>query len=471
MNKAILYGEGLSFVRRGPALSALAIMLVALAYAGWSGDRWRDAQTQNLLAFESHANTALDEFRGQLSDIESGSVEPSPYDANPMSILIPASLTPTSLGDFAVGHQDLHPASAELSTWRNLSSVFGRYQFDNPTSLSSSAFDIASVVIVLLPLLMIAVSFDVLAADRSRGSLALILVSPISTRALVWTRLLYRNGILWLAAVLAMLALGIVNDSGGDRLERLGVWLGVCTLYMSVWLALIVYCVARFRSETATAGSLVAAWLMFTLAIPASISTVSESLYPTPSRLALLSEIRLAQSETNRSLADATEGYLFDHPDLTVGDEELPSFYRAAFLSNQAALENTRGIVEAYDSARASRNRTLGWAQYLSPSIITQRLLHLSAGADLGRQHRFQSQVQVALGQLGDAIGPAVVSRNRLTVAAFDRLEPFVFEDVSSRQILIRAIVPGNFLLMLSVFLAVAANRRLARPENSNESV
>ena len=461
MNAAIIYQENLAFLRRGPALLVVALLVFTLVYAGWSGASWRDAQTANLQAFESTADEALGAFREQLAAIEAGTVEPSPYDANPMSILIPATLPPASLADFAIGHADLHPASAELSTWRNQSSVFGRYQFDNPTTLSSSAFDVAMVIVVLMPLLMIAVSFDVVSRERSRGSLGMLLAAPVSMRDLVWTRLAFRNGILWATAAIVVLFLGLANDAGGDRLPRLGIWIAISFLYLAVWLALIAYCVAKFRSATATAGALVGLWLVFTLALPASIATTTEALYPTPSRLAFLSEIRTAQGETNRNLAALTDGFLMDHPDLSVGDESLPSFYRAAFLSNEAARENTKPIIEAYEAARAGRDRTVRWAQFLSPAIIAQRLLHLCAGADLKRQHRFQGQVQQALDELGTAIGPSVVSRNRLPLAAFDELEPFAFKDVTARQIVGSATGPAIFLLLVMLIVGMAANRLL----------
>lgn len=467
MNRAILFHERLNFVRRGPALTVIVLLFAAFFYAGWSGDRWRDAHNENLSGFESQALESLASFREQLAGIEDGSIEPSPYDGNPMSILLPAVLPPASLADFAVGHADLHPASAEISTWRNLSSVFGRYQFDNPTTLSSSSFDVAMVVIVLMPLLMIAVSFDVLAGERSRGSLAMVLAAPLRLPELVWSRLVFRNAILWLAAFAAMLCLAVVNDAGGDRFARLGIWFSVSFLYALVWLCLIAYCVARYRSATSTAGSLVGFWLLFTLALPATVATLAEAINPTPSRLAFLSEIRTAQGDTTRNLAKVTEGFLTDHPELTIGDESVPSFYRAAFLSNQAARETTRPIVEAYASAREGRERTVGWAQYLSPSIIAQRLLHLSAGADLGRQHRFQSQVQVALSELSEAVGPSVVSRNRLTVAELDRLEPFEFDDVSARQISTSAAGPALFLLVIGLALGIAAQQRLVRDRYS----
>ena len=105
------------------------------------------------------------------------------------------------------------------------------------------------------------------------------------------------------------------------------------------------------------------------------------------------------------------------------------------------------------------------WAQYLSPSVIAQRLLMQSAGADLQRQHRFQSQVQVALAELAGVVGPPVVSRNRLSVEAFDGLSPFTFADVSSGQIARASVGPAAFLLLVSLLIGAAAQGALRREQ------
>ena len=463
MIRAILYQERLSFVNRGPALFAVALIVTTLIYAGFSGDRWRDARAASLESFEARQLESLAEWRETLAGIEAGTVAASPFDANPMSISFPAILPPSALGDFAIGHADLHPGSASISPWRNLSSVFGRYQFDNPTTLASSRFDVALVIVLLMPVLMIAVSFDILATDRNRGSLSMLMSFPVRLPRLAWTRLLFRNGLLWATAVAVMLLLLIVNDAGGgDRYARFGLWIAVCLAYAAFWTTLIAFCIASLRSATNAAAALIAAWLLITLAIPATVATVSEAAYPTPSRLAFLSEIRTAQGETNRELAEVTAGFLLDHPELSVGDESLPSYFRAAYLSNEAARTTTRPILDAYEAARAGRARTLGWAQYLSPSIIAQRLLNVAAGADLERQHRFQAQTRDALQGLSAAVGPAVVSRNRLSVARFDTLSPFRFQERALAGIVSAAVLPMAFLLLASIVFGLLAHRRLA---------
>ena len=461
MMTAILYHERLNFVARGPALIVVAVIVLAFGYAGWSGDRWRDARLAGLEAFDADKTASLEAWRAGLIAIENGQVEPSPYDANPMSISFPAILPPSALGDFAIGHANLHPASGEITPWRDLSSIFGRYQFDNPSMLTTGSFDMALVVILLMPILMIAVSFDILAAERNRGSLAMVLSAPVRLTSLVWTRLLFRNGVLWVVGVLVMTGLLVLNGSGGDRYARFGLWLATSLVYAFFWIALMALCIARFRSATQTAAALVGLWLLFTLAVPGTVATITEATYPTPSRLAYLSEVREAKGETNRNLASLTEGFLMDHPELSVGEEGLPSFYRAAFLSNETARVTTRPITEGYERARHGRAEALQWAQYLSPAIITQRLLSLAAGSDLGRQHEFQAQAREALFHLADAVGPAVVSRNRLSVAEFDALLPFAFKDRKTAELLADATTPLIFLILLGAIMSVMAHRRL----------
>ena len=462
---AILGQEAIVFLLRGPAAIAIALVLLVVAYAGWSGDRWRDGRVADLEAFADARLAAVQTWRAELVAIEEGSGNPSPFAANPMNIAFPATLPPGALGDFAVGHTDLHPSSGEISPWNNLSTIFGRYQFENPEMLAMGSFDVALVVIVVMPLLMIAVSFDLLSRERARGTLALTLCAPMSLARMLWTRLLFRNSVLWLSAIAAMSALVLFNDTGGDRLARFGWWLTASLVYGSFWLALIAFVVARFRHATQSAAVLAGLWFVVVFAMPGLVSAVTEAIYPTPSRLALLSEVREVEAETTRDLASLTDRFLTDHPELTVGDEGMPAFFRSAFLANDAARQVTAPIVDGFEQARFARGRALNLAQYLSPAIVAQRLLHQLADADLERQYRFQEQARQALFELADAVGPAIVSRNRITVAEFDGLHAFTFVDRTLAEVRGEFLSPLTFLVVVSLLLGFAASRRLRDEE------
>jgi ABC-2 type transport system permease protein len=461
MKAAVLHHEQLCFVSRGLALLAIAMVVLTIGYAGWSGSQFKNNQNASLDSYESRQLAAWDQWRNDLAVIEAGQADSSRFSANPMSISIPAVLRPSSLADFATGHADLQPASADISPWSNVKSLFGRYQFDNPSTIAFGSFDVAMVIVWLLPLLMIAVSFDILTGERTRGSLAMVLSSPVRLTQLVWTRLVFRNGLLWLAALLAMTTLAFLNGSGEERFARYGLWLGFSFAYLLFWLAVIAACIAFFRTAAATSGAMIGIWLLLTLAVPAGITTLAEFLYPTPSQLKLLSEIRQAQGETSLNLASLTDNYLMEHPDVGVGDADMPSYMHAAFLANQAARDSTRPILEAHQSAHADRKRTLQWAQYLSPAAITQQGLMRVAGADLDRQHRFQDQAIAALDQLAEVVGPAVVSRNRISTEEAGQIKAFRFRDHSVTQLAAKSALPIAFLLCVSLLIGIFAHRRL----------
>lgn len=465
MLSAVFYLETRDFLKRPPVLVCLALVIASIGYAGWHGEQRRSAHTAGLEAFVADKQEALDAWRTSLVELEAGRLEPSPYAANPANVIMPAVLPMAALGDFAIGYGDLHPASAELSPRRNLSSLFGRYQFDNPEALATGGFDVALVVLLIMPLLMIAVSFDVLATERGRGSLAMALSAPARLADIAWGRLLYRNGSLWLLAVASMAALVVANDAGGDRYARFFGWLLVSLCYGAFWLALIAFVIARFQSATQTAAVLTGLWFLLTLAFPGAVSSITEAVYPTPSRLALLSEIREVEGATNRELARLTDRFLTDHPELTVGDEGVPAFYRASYLSNDGARQASAPLVDDFERAHELRSRALTIAQYVSPAIITQRLLLELSEADLGRQHRFQREARGALFELSDALGPAIVSRNRITVDEFDALAPFTFEAEPAGSLVLRQLPPLVFLLAVAIVLARAAQRRLKLEE------
>ena len=58
-------------------------------------------------------------------------------------------------------------------------------ELENPVNLMTGAFDIAFVVIFLLPIFILAISYDLLSSERERGTLAMILAHPISLKELM----------------------------------------------------------------------------------------------------------------------------------------------------------------------------------------------------------------------------------------------------------------------------------------------
>ena len=363
MNRALFLHELKSLL--GARLGRLVISLVFLMglFAAYSGYSWRSEQAQNL---QSHMASYLmwgHEWRNRV--LEAEGKEPEPYtgpkvefahedghfdegegfdghgsepgsegeegeegeeeggfeeeflnSTHPMDMQRPVALQPGALSDFAVGHADLQPTLANASPWRNNTSLFEKYQFGNPNTLSVGLFDFSFLLLIVMPLLMIVLSFDVLASDRSSGRLRLLLTQSISLSSLVLSRLLARNLVLLVTVFVTMLAALLLFGADAERLARFGLWLMVSLVYLGFWFGLIYWVVSHVRRSEACAALLIAVWALLTLAVPALVGGAADGLYPAPSRLAYLSEARAAEQQANQETAELTEDFLPDHMEL-----------------------------------------------------------------------------------------------------------------------------------------------------------
>lgn len=458
MNIALIRLELLRIGRSSAAKGILLFTLVASLYAVWSGISWRSAHNQTLSSYEKHIEAEQQTWLQALTDIEAGKENPSPYDARPMNIQVPATKPVGPLGHMAVGHTELMPTRVNITPWRNQMSMVEPYEFDNPTTLMLGRFDLAFFTVVILPLLMIALSFDVIAADRARGTVKLLLSNPVSSKTIIASRLLVRNGLLFLVATIATL-IGF-SSAGSDNIGYSVLWLATSFVYSLFWLALIYLLVTVIRRSETAVAILISFWALFTLAIPALTGSAGEALYPQPSKLAYLSDARIAQNKANKETAELTKGFLADHPDLTVGGESVPSYFRGVFLANEQILINTAPVVKAFEKSISNRNTFIDKLQYVSPAVITQRALFKIAGSDFEQAQLFLKQASDTLDDLGIQVRSAILSRNRITTEQYNSLPKFEYSSASAAIVSSQILLPTLFLILVSAGLTIWANRR-----------
>ena len=467
MKSTALFLECRTFLFAAPGIALIVSLLILGGYAAYSGKSQLTRLAQAKADYAQTRNAALDVWRDELVEIESapGAAAPA-YAARPMNIRKPAVAPVAPLGDFAIGASDLLPAQTELSAWVNPADLFNEYEFANPTLLSIGRFDLSTMVVLLLPLLMIAASFDIWSAERESTRARLIAAQAGAVKSLIWSRLLFRNGLIWGVFALVALAAGLAAPAGlsSARLANLTGWIGAAWIYGAFWFALIAFAVAYLRRSEIIAATLFALWAGFVFLTPAIGGAVSEALYPPPSRLAALSAMRDAKSEAGKATAELTKGFLADHPEMTVSDDDVPFYYAGTWLANREAATRTAPILRAFEQSRQRRQETLDLLQYLSPTVIVNRALLSFAGGDVDRYRAYQAEARAALADLSQRIGPAVVAKQRLSLAAYDAIAPFSFTETAASDKVRLLAAPLTFLLALTLALGWGARRRLGAP-------
>ncbi|TPV95837.1 MAG: DUF3526 domain-containing protein [Myxococcales bacterium FL481] len=451
-----------------PAGLSLAVLIAVLTVAAIATGRHVQQQTASAQAeFVREHQADLAEWREELVKIETSDEPPEPYAARPMNIRLPAVLPPAALAEFAVGSNDLHPTMAVLRGWVNPTDLFDEYEFANPTVLGGKGFDLTFLVIVLLPLAMIAASFDIAASERESGRARLIAVQAGEIGRSIWLRLVVRNAMVWLVWIVVV-SLGVVGWGVGpnrpDRLIDFVVWLGVALAYGGFWFVGIAAANAVFARGETVAAALFSSWVVFVFVVPAVGGALAEATHPPPSRLAFLSEMRQGKVTAIRETADLTKGYLADHPELTVSPDAVPEYFRTNYLANVEAAKRTTPILEAFAESRAARELVVRRFEFLSPALMAHRVLTAIAGNDVARYQAFQTQARAGLEDLSARIGPAVVSKRRLSVAEFDEIPGFEFRERDRAEKLKEHALPLGVLIAATLGLLGLARNRLRAP-------
>lgn len=447
-------------------LILLVAFLLAGLYAVFQGSSYRQAQADAVTSFtvaQEERNTA---WRDRLVAVENGTTAPEDdrWAGLAMDVSFPATLKPGPLSDLAHGVSDVKPTTSRVSLWRSVDRLFGNYQVQSPIDTAAGAFDLAFVIIFIMPLLMVALSYDALSEDKELGRLGLLLSQPISVRQLVTARLKVRFGAV--AAIVLLVSLvglfaGSTGQDIGARIPFMGVWLLVAGAYFLLWAAVIVWAISLNLKGETTALLLAGFWILNGLVGPASLSAAAESLYPTPSRLAFLSEAREASAAAYKSQADIMQGMLLDHPDLTAENYSIPEYIRTAFLVTKTVDDSVVPVLSRFDAVQAERRSFLSKLQYAAPSVLALQAFNLAAGTDLERHVAFEKSVRDFKQTIAQSVEGNVLVGERLSLADYDGLPRYENQAATVGRILGSIALPIVFLLLLSTLLGTIARNNL----------
>jgi ABC-2 type transport system permease protein len=464
----------------------LAGLVAALCLAAWTGAGRVAAERAALAAAAADGERAVREAKaahlryGQPAAITVNYWQ-DPTDAfGYMSYFMAAYAVkpPTPLAVLAAGQSDVQPAVTKIGF--GFSTVFD----DTATEIGSAAalrlgpFDLAFVLVILLPLAIIALAGTRLSSEHDSGILRMIAAQPTRPRHVAGAKFA-AAALVAVAGVLGGTVAGLWLSGG---LGDLAGWWGTAALlaaalaaYVVFWVAACALAASLWRGAVAALAALVLAWACLTIALPTALGLAIEALAPAPSRIAAIDASRQAQArfyagdEARRVTAawlaatlpaDARRLDLADRP-------ELKRLARDA--TYDAALADHRAEARAQALAAAAWSRRLA---LLSPATAFALALETAAGTDAGRHAEFlaaSADYRRGLRSffepriLAQALSPAAVCAGcpaRLDFDAYDAVPAFAPADTreaGGRQ----ALLTFACLAVATLLLVALAFRRL----------
>jgi ABC-2 type transport system permease protein len=462
MLRAIFRVEWRSALRDGSLRALLVVFGLVVAYAALGGARL--VEKERALAADLHRDEAstLERLRTEVEAISKGAAFKNAADPrNPLQVgreLAPrvATLPSGPLAILAVGQRDVLPQTVVLSTKpRVLDSEHA--SDDGPLRKSTGPFDLAFVFVFLLPLVIIALSYDLLSGERERGTLSLVLSQPVRLTGFVLGKTLQR-AVLLLAAVLGFgLALPLV---AGARLGepgaglRVALYVGLLVAYTLFWLSLALWVNTWGRSSAANALTLVGLWLAFLVVIPGLASVTVDTLYPSPSRVELVNLARAAAQDA-ASDASAMEG---NHGKPVAADADRRT------LAVQAAFEaQVAPVLQGFREQHARQQRLVDKLRFVSPAILLNEGLSEVAGASVARHQDFSAQVAAYHDEIKAFFADKTARGAPLTAADYDAMPQFGYQPPDDAGLLSRVLSSLLALLLACAALLLLAVARLRR--------
>jgi ABC-2 type transport system permease protein len=384
-----------------------ALLAAMIGYAFCNAKSETDVRERAVSAVLESERATAERHIETLRNVNAGLQRPGPFDhpANPATIgggaagryaVVPSG----ALAPIAVGQADMNPSYYAISYRSKVQFMFDS-EIENPWKLLSGHFDLAFVIVFVLPLLIFASSYNLLSSERELGTLKMVMSQPLGLVTFMLSKVFVRAGALLTSTlVLSLLLLFIFRPEvrQASQLSIVGLWVALTCAYGIVWFALALAVNALGRSSATNALILIAAWTVLVLVVPVLLNLGVSLARPAPSRTELATHTRVLEAENLRRYDELFHGdyrYIDDPAALLVKDGriEMPPRTRAFFLADKDMDAGIDGLLKRFDTELDAQQRLVDRFGVLSPGVLAYEGMASLAGNGSKRYLAFKSQV------------------------------------------------------------------------------
>lgn len=418
----------------------------------------------------------FEQVRTQLIEIEKGYKPSDPYNDASRPVAVGgflayryAVMPLAPLAGLAAGQSDLRPHYSGVTIWSdkrhhwsNRRSFVTNSEIENPTNLLTGSFDVAFVIVYLYPLLICALNFNLISAEKEQGTLAMLLAQPIDLRTVVLGKIGLRAAVILLPAVALSLAgvwLSDANISSQDTALRFALWAAVVIVYGGFWFGLSIAVSAWGKSSATNATALASFWLALVMVIPSLFNLVVTTIHPTPPRVELIRQMRQAWIDADAEGGRLAEQFYQDHPELMPAgsDHDIRRYAATTFYAAQEEIDRRiEPILRSYDERLAKQQSLIDRYRYLSPAIIAQATLTDIAGAGPERLRHFRSQVEGFHKVWRSFFTPKLFRKEKFTMADYAAIPGFVYSEEPAGALIRRVFVALAGIAVPTLLLGVS---------------
>ncbi|MDF2514787.1 MAG: hypothetical protein K0R59_83 [Sphingobacterium sp.] len=401
--KLIFRFEWKQLVAQPMQLGLLFFFLLIGTYSLYNGQYFVKQQLRGLDTLtnnqQQHLGELLQRFDSDTSTSEgkqlaaqAGLPQVIEYRASPI-----ATNPPKALATMAIGQRDILPYYDVVNSKRDFFTP-PNTAIANPEKLAAGNFDLSFVLIYLIPLLIIVLSYDLVAREGEQQTDRLLRVQAGDIRIIILYKFLFRLGLVW---ILLLLLNGIAIVL--TPVNMLSVWLDflywnlAALVYLLFWFTVVWLVVSSGSSSRKSMLILMGLWLGLTIVLPALVNRLISLKHPLPLRTALMSKQRATMMETwETPIPKLIEQFYRNNPQYIhlkrstdtamYGNKRFVAYYD---LLGRRMDKN----IQSYQNAARLHQDWLDRAGWLNPVSQTQSVLNEIAETGLADYLHYQQDV------------------------------------------------------------------------------
>lgn len=299
---------------------------------------------------------------------------------------------PSAWAPLVVGQRDVHAFNLKI----RLHALQGQlYDVDlgNPLLASFGHFDFAFVLVFLLPLAIIAMTFDLRAGEGETGAWELIASQPVHAGIWLTRRALWSTALAWLTMMALLVLVTIWLPLPLD-----GTWWTVVAaslVYAAFWCAIVLVVAGLHRPASSNLLLLLGVWMTLTLLGPAAISVSATARFPLPDALELTIRQRQGfHGAWDEPLPAVMEDFYTHYPEWRGVPIPQDTYSNAWYYAmHQRGDDSAADAAHRYRQGLESRERFIARMAWWCPPAALHRLLASLARTDLASTLRYLDSV------------------------------------------------------------------------------
>ena len=323
-------------------------------------------------------------------------------------------------------------------------------EMTSPIQLLFGSFDISFVIIYLLPLIIIAFSYNILSAEKESGSLRLLASNSISLQKWVIQKLAFR--FLFVSVVTIVVLGGIFLVKGINIFSSFGEFSSVILImlgYILFWFVLAFIVNIAAGSSAKNAIVLLGLWVILVLLVPSILNQLGSTLYPMPSRTLMINDLRQIKVDMAEKQDEILDNYLRDHPEYAINDTtERRSFYHRYMASQMLVKKELEPVVSQFEDQLKNQQGWLNQFKWLSPAILVQESLNHIAGTATNDYENYRKQVNEFADTWRNHFMPLLYNNQKFSQPDYQNLPSFQYESKGGT-------ITSNMLLLFVISLVL----------------